>query len=171
MSKLPADCWNEIFEYLEDDIHTLYSCILVNRLWCEVSVRILWRNEQNYTTSNFSTLITCLPNESKEILSKNEITILTPTLKPPIFNYASFCKVLSVNRVYYKIGRLLKNQQNILLQSLKNYTFIVMQEVLQMFMKEIPSLRTLFFLPISIYNFFLMSWSKRLFKKSLRIKL
>ncbi|EXX78059.1 hypothetical protein RirG_018350 [Rhizophagus irregularis DAOM 197198w] len=116
MSKLPADCWNEIFEYLEDDIHTLYSCILVNRLWCEVSVRILWRNEQNYTTSNFSTLITCLPNESKEILSKNEITILTPTLKPPIFNYASFCKVLSVNRVYYKIGRLLKNQQNILLQ-------------------------------------------------------
>ncbi|PKY50260.1 hypothetical protein RhiirA4_466644 [Rhizophagus irregularis] len=160
MSKLPADCWNEIFEYLEDDIHTLYSCILVNRLWCEVSVRILWRNEQNYTTSNFSTLITCLPNESKGILSKNEITILTPTLKPPTFNYASFCKVLSVNRVYYKIGRLLKNQQNILLQSLENYILIVMQEVLQMFMKEISSLRTLFFYPYPYITFSLCPGAK-----------
>ena len=44
MSQLPADCLNEIFEYLEKDKATLRSCLLVNRLWCEVSVRILWRN-------------------------------------------------------------------------------------------------------------------------------
>ena len=43
MSQLPADFINEIFEYLDDDKITLYSCLLVNRLWCEVSVRILWR--------------------------------------------------------------------------------------------------------------------------------
>ncbi|CAB4382243.1 unnamed protein product [Rhizophagus irregularis] len=160
MSKLLADCWNEIFEYLEGDIRTLYSCILVNRLWCEVSVRILWRNEWNYTTSNFSTLITCLPNESKEILSKNAITILTPTLKPPTFNYASFCKVLSVNRVYYKIERLLKNQQNILSRNLINYTQIVTQEVLQMFMKEISSLRNLIFSPSPYITFSLYPGAK-----------
>ncbi|PKY59606.1 hypothetical protein RhiirA4_482480 [Rhizophagus irregularis] len=160
MSKLPADCWNEIFEYLEDNIHTLYSCILVNRLWCEVSVRILWRNDWNYTTSIFSTLIACLPNESKEILSKNEITILTPTLKPPTFNYASFCKVLSVNRIYYNIERLLKNQQNILLQNLKNYTLIVVQEVLKMFMKEISSLRSLTFTSVPYITFSLYPGAK-----------
>ena len=45
---LPADCLNEIFENLEDDKVTLHSCLLVNRLWCEVSVRILWRNIWNY---------------------------------------------------------------------------------------------------------------------------
>ena len=44
MFQLLADCLYEIFEYLEDDKVTLHSCLLVNRLWCEIAVRILWRN-------------------------------------------------------------------------------------------------------------------------------
>src|SRR6266536_4469745 len=103
MSQLLADCLNEIFEYLEDDKFTLNSCILVNRFWCEVSVRIFWRNVENYSILNFNTLIACLPNESKEILNENGIIISTPTSKSPTFNYASFCKVLSIGRVKYKI--------------------------------------------------------------------
>src|SRR5436190_5346197 len=75
MSQLPADCINEIFEHLEDDDATLYSCLLVNRLWCKISVRILWRNIRNYNT-----LIACLPNESKEILYNNKI-IFQPQLQ------------------------------------------------------------------------------------------
>ena len=59
-----------------------------------------------------------LPNESKEILLENGIIISTPTSKPPIFNYASFCKVLWIDQVYSKIGQLL--QQSILSQSLDN---------------------------------------------------
>src|ERR1051325_2574651 len=106
MSQLPADCINEIFEHLEDDDLTLRSCLLVNRLWCKVAVRILWRNVWNYSTWNFHTLIACLPNESKEILNRNGIVISTPSSKPPMFNYASFCKVMSVSHVDYKIGLL-----------------------------------------------------------------
>ena len=74
MSQLPSDCLNEIFEYLddlEDDKVTLRSCLLVNRLWCEVSVRILWKRVRNYNT-----LIACLPNESKEILSNNNRLVM-----------------------------------------------------------------------------------------------
>ena len=41
---LPADCLNEIFENLDDDKITLRSCLLVSRLWCKISVRILWRD-------------------------------------------------------------------------------------------------------------------------------
>ena len=41
---LPSDCLNEIFENLEKDKTTLHSCLLVNHLWCEVSVEILWRD-------------------------------------------------------------------------------------------------------------------------------
>ena len=94
MPQLPADCLNEIFEYLEDDKFTLYSCILVNRLWCEVSVRILWRNSyNNYNSRTYNTLISCLPNESKEIISENRIVISTKTLKPPIFIYAAFSNI------------------------------------------------------------------------------
>ena len=40
--QLPPDCLNEIFEFLENDIAALYSCLLVNRSWCEVAVIILW---------------------------------------------------------------------------------------------------------------------------------
>src|SRR5437762_332736 len=97
--RLPADCLNEIFENLDDDKTTLHSCLLVSRLWCKISVRILWRDiwsikydiynsdprpihnfrvlmtpKQTFPTLRlksrvasaiFSTLISCLPNESK----------------------------------------------------------------------------------------------------------
>src|SRR5436305_865640 len=72
MSQLSADCLNEIFEYLENDAVTLRSCLLVNRLWCKVSVRILWRRIRNYNT-----LIACLPNDSKDILFKNGVITST----------------------------------------------------------------------------------------------
>src|SRR6266542_110937 len=146
MSQLPADCLNEIFEYLEDDQSTLHSCILVNRSWCEISVRIFWRDVWNYNISNFSTLIACLPKESKEVLYENGIIISTPTSKFPTFNYASFCKVLSINRVYYMIRRLLNNQNSLILrQNLDKNTNIVLQEIWKMFTSEISSLKSLEF--------------------------
>ncbi|PKB93116.1 hypothetical protein RhiirA5_442286 [Rhizophagus irregularis] len=45
MSKLPADCLFEIFEFLANDKESLYSCLLVNKLWSTISVRILWRDK------------------------------------------------------------------------------------------------------------------------------
>src|SRR6266542_6704360 len=100
--QLPADCLNEIFEYLEDKTD-LRSCLLVNHLWCEVSVRILWTSIQNHNT-----LIACLPKESKEILYKNEIFISAPTSKSPLFNYVTFIKSLSMNEIGGKITNLLQ---------------------------------------------------------------
>src|SRR5256885_1630594 len=109
---MSTDCINEIFKYFEKDETTLRSCLLVNRFWCEVSVRILWRNIRNYNT-----LITCLPNESKEILYKNGIMTSTLATELPMFNYPSFCKVLSVDQVNGEIGKLLRNQQSVSLQN------------------------------------------------------
>src|ERR1051326_3875624 len=137
MSRLSADCLNEIFEYLEDDKVTLRSCLLVNRLWCEVSVRILWRKIRNYNT-----LIACLPNDSKDILFKNGIITLTLASKSPMFNYASFCKVLSVYRVYKKIVQLLENQQSGSSQNLNN-VYVVIREIFKLLMNQISSLKGL----------------------------
>jgi len=50
---MSRDCLNEIFDYLEQDepgLRSLRSCLLVNRLWCEVSVPILWKSIRNYDT-------------------------------------------------------------------------------------------------------------------------
>src|SRR2546421_4296157 len=125
---LLTECLNEIFENLEDDKITLHSCLLVSRLWCKISVRILWRNIWNVKYSNhrseatsaiLSTLISCLPNESKELLQKNEIFISTP-LKTPLFNYTAFCKVLSINEISQTIHEVLKSQPFIISSRLIN---------------------------------------------------
>src|SRR6266498_254189 len=139
MSQLPDDCLNEIFEYLEYDKITLYSCLLVNRLWCKISVRILWRNIRNYNT-----LITCLPNESKEILFKNKIIFPNTTSKPPIFNYASFCKFLSVVDVSRNIRMLLNEQTHISTQNLDDNVTKVSQEIFKLLMNQVSSLRELY---------------------------
>ncbi|PKY18712.1 hypothetical protein RhiirB3_431583 [Rhizophagus irregularis] len=145
MSKLSYDCLNDIFEYLENDKDTLHSCILVNRLWCEVSVRIFWRNGYDYNISNLNTLVACLPNESKEILNENGIIISTPTSKFPIFNYASFCKILPIYRVRFKIRKLLNNQQSILFTNLNNNVIIVEREIHKMLMNQISLKKLIFF--------------------------
>lgn len=36
ITTLPIDCLHEIFEYLGKDITTLRSCLLVNRILCEI---------------------------------------------------------------------------------------------------------------------------------------
>jgi hypothetical protein len=142
MSQLFTDCLNEIFEHLSDDRYTLHSCILVNRLWCEVAIRFLWRNIENYRYSTFNTLIACLPNESKEVLQKNGIIFSTPT---PIFNYASFCKALSIRMVcdnlelLFSENQLLKNTP----QSLDYSINIIAQEIIKLFITQIPSLKQL----------------------------
>src|SRR5437016_10415006 len=130
--QLPVDCLNEIFEYLEEDKPSLHSCLLVNRLWCKISVRILWRNIWNssHILRNrrlLSTLIACLPNESKELLFENVIFISTPTSKPPLFNYASFCKVLLIYKIVYMI--------NIVLREISERR-LVANEVVKMFTNQ-----------------------------------
>src|SRR5438128_974683 len=109
MSQLSFDCLNEIFEYLGDKV-TLHSCLLVNRLWCEVAVRFLWKDTRNYNTTNIITLIACLPNESKKLLRDNGIIIPPPTSKPPMFNYAAFCRSLSTSSINSNIHALIINK-------------------------------------------------------------
>ncbi|RIA86053.1 hypothetical protein C1645_829882 [Glomus cerebriforme] len=82
----------------------------------------------------FRTLIACLPNSSKEILHKNGIIISPPTSKPPMFNYATFCKVLSINQVHYMLELLLKNQQPTLTE---NDTLILSQEIFKHYLVKL----------------------------------
>ena len=146
MPQLPADILGEIFELLEDDRKTLYSCLLVNCLWCKIAVRILWRNNSYYHSKTFVTLIACLPNESKEILNNNGIIIPTPTSKSPMFNYAAFCKSLSIDIIESKAKIILiKNQQTISSDDddFKNKVHILTHEILKLFMNQISSLKYL----------------------------
>src|ERR1044072_3773058 len=136
MSQLNADCLNKIFEYIDKDKATLHSCLLVNRLWCEVSVRILWTSVWNYDT-----LIARLPDESKEILCKHGIITSTSSSKHPLFNYVAFIRNLEIDDV---IKNILKNYKSTTPQNLNYKKYIIAQEIYKLF-DQISSLRELHF--------------------------
>ncbi len=119
---------------------------MVNHLWYEVSVRILWTNIQNYNT-----LFVCLSNESKKILSKNSIIISTPISNSLLFNYVTFIKCLSVNKID-KIMENLDLLQPITIQSLNYLKYILAQEMYKMFMNQISSLKELEFFSTSQFS-------------------
>jgi len=117
--QLSVDCIYEIFEYLEDDKVTLHSCLLVDRLYCEIAVRILWRNVWNFqcnlrfkshmSLSIIGTLIACLPKESKDLLHKNEI-LFTTIQKPPLLIMHHFVKLSRFIKLKRWLNIFLKNE-------------------------------------------------------------
>src|SRR5947209_3158333 len=105
--QLNNDCVNEIFEYFS--VNTLFSCLLINRCWFEKVVSLLWKDIWDYNIPDksshiaiISTLISCLPNKSKTLLSKYEIF---NTSKSPFIQYASLCEVISI----YKMDLMIQN--------------------------------------------------------------
>src|ERR1044072_2162511 len=97
MEKLNVDCLYLIFNELTDN-KSLYSCLLVNKEWCNIVVPILWKKcLKNYLYGDeirlFNTILSCLPLSSKQLLSDNDIKLpSTILLKTPLFNYISFCE-------------------------------------------------------------------------------
>ena len=43
---------NEIIQYFRHDFPTLHSCILVNKLWCRLTIPILWEDPFSIITEN-----------------------------------------------------------------------------------------------------------------------
>ena len=66
---------------------------------------------------------------------------MTPTWKPSLFNYASFCKVLSICEIDLMI--LYAEQWSITLQKSDFNKYLVLQEILKMFMNQILFLKSL----------------------------
>jgi hypothetical protein len=104
MIRFNLDCLSLIFNELESDKKSLYSCILVNRQWCQLIVPILWRKYPLYYEKSgkklFNTILSGLPTSSKQLLFDNNIKLpLTILSKPLLFNYVSFCKYLETGTI------------------------------------------------------------------------
>ncbi|CAG8674480.1 39910_t:CDS:1 [Gigaspora margarita] len=131
MSSLPADCLSIIFKYFYNDLTTLYSCLLVNTLWCSTIIPILWSNPWKYhyellpngylSTDHkrstqveiqslllLRTLSSCFSNDSKQFLRNYGICI---NFGPPFFNYAKYCRSLNTYDIDYMLRKAQKNHQ------------------------------------------------------------
>ena len=101
MSKLNKDIIFLILEELQNDRKALYSCLMVNRTWCETTVPILWKNPRPTKNSKNIKLVYAiflhLSEESREILKNKEINLFTETSQRPLFIYIGFWRYLNLN--------------------------------------------------------------------------
>src|SRR5437016_5601860 len=140
MSKLNKDTLFLIFEELQDDSKSLFSCLMVNRLWCETVIPILWRNPWNYTInynnkhSLYYIITFYLPNDIKEFLTGQGIQLPSILHQSLLFDYLSFCRSINVKTInsVISIGSTLAYNQ-----------FLLQQEFYSHFMRKCPELKYL----------------------------
>src|SRR6266496_5713687 len=103
MSKLNKDVLFLIFEELQDDSKSLFSSLMVNKLWCETVIPILWRNpwcyDINYSNKSylFITIAFYLSDDTKESLIRQGIQLPSISHQSFLFDYLSFCRSINVN--------------------------------------------------------------------------
>ncbi|CAB5156312.1 unnamed protein product [Rhizophagus irregularis] len=91
----------EVIKYFKNDFSTLYSCVLVNRLWCRITIPLLWENPFLIPSKNYkknSNLIEIylydLNDDLKTKLDQYGIRDNSLT-SSALFNYPSFLKYLN----------------------------------------------------------------------------
>ncbi|CAG8544158.1 39244_t:CDS:2 [Gigaspora margarita] len=128
LTSIPPEIYQNIFKDLDTD--SLYSVILVNRIWCSNAISILWQNPlellyQNDDSEYFETdvksviktYISCLPKESKLMLSFTDLCIdlLTSSSSIPTFNYPSFLHTLNYVLLSDSVNRIIKDNANVMM--------------------------------------------------------
>ncbi|PKC69736.1 hypothetical protein RhiirA1_503661 [Rhizophagus irregularis] len=107
-SQLSTETWTQIFNYLESRAD-LHSCLLVNRLWCRIMVKILWEHPFSYNMSHekfksiLKTYLTCLNERSIERLEESGIKLIMFNNKKPMFAYNEFLRDLVIDSIRFDI--------------------------------------------------------------------
>ncbi|RGB36613.1 hypothetical protein C1646_666835 [Rhizophagus diaphanus] len=96
----------EVIKYFRNDVLTLHSCILVNRLWCRLATQLLWENPFSVRTENYDNYIEIylqyLNDDFKTKLK--EYNIINNSLPSnTLFNYSSFLKYLNINKLIFSV--------------------------------------------------------------------
>ncbi|RIA91679.1 hypothetical protein C1645_821688 [Glomus cerebriforme] len=105
---------DEIIQYFRGDFSTLYSCILVNRLWCRLAIPLLWENPFSNHYKNYQNLqkfhyieiyLHYLNDYDKAKFNNHEIKINFLNTSNTLFNYPSFIKCLNTYEIVQSILR------------------------------------------------------------------
>ncbi|KAF0547181.1 hypothetical protein F8M41_000751 [Gigaspora margarita] len=91
-----------ILNNLNNEFNSLYSCALVSRHWCKISIPILWQDPFSFRKSSLfiSKYFSSLDEDEKFVLK--ECGINTESSKT-LFDYAQFIKVLEISRLERKV--------------------------------------------------------------------
>ncbi|UZO02483.1 uncharacterized protein OCT59_020963 [Rhizophagus irregularis] len=128
-----------IIQYFRKDISTLYSCILINRLWCRLAIPLLWEDpfpkkdpfsreyleNQHFIEIYLSKLNEDVKTKLYEYGVNNNL-ISSNTL---LFNYPSFIKYLNIDEIFSSIRTWVDTVVDLILQNpnltynIRNLTF------------------------------------------------
>ncbi|CAG8560309.1 23076_t:CDS:2 [Rhizophagus irregularis] len=141
MSKLNKDILYLIFEEFQDDLKSLFSCLMVNKSWCKTAVPVLWRNPWSYKGNNyriksslFTIIVYYLFDSIKEFITSKVIQLPSISNKSLSFDYLSYCRsinVITINRIT-SIGSTSAYDQ-----------FFIQEEFYLLLMRKCPELRYL----------------------------
>ncbi|PKC67155.1 hypothetical protein RhiirA1_458786 [Rhizophagus irregularis] len=94
-------------DYFKNDFSTLYSCILVNRLWCP----LLWENPFSNPTKNYNFIEIYLHNLNGDLITELNEYRIEDNLFPSntLFNYPSLIKYLNIWKILPPISEWTKN--------------------------------------------------------------
>ncbi|PKK58444.1 hypothetical protein RhiirC2_796288 [Rhizophagus irregularis] len=104
MPKLYKDILYLIFQELQDNKETLYSCLFVDKTWCETIIPILWKDPWKFLKNGCKLrkreLLLNLINSNLSDESKNKLgQYFNFSYKKPLFNYVSYCKHLNLMEI------------------------------------------------------------------------
>ncbi|RGB36614.1 hypothetical protein C1646_813944 [Rhizophagus diaphanus] len=100
----------EIIKYFHNDFSTLYSCVLVNRLWCRLAAPLLWENPFSICIRNYNYLEIYLQYLNNDIKTKlKEYKVINNSLPSnTFFNYTMFLKYLNIRKFILSFEKWLK---------------------------------------------------------------
>ncbi|RIB28874.1 hypothetical protein C2G38_2058218 [Gigaspora rosea] len=98
-----------ILNHLSNESYSLYSCALVSRHWCKMSIPTLWRDPFSFNQKPMfiSRYFSFLSDDDKFILNECGITVDFPNT---LFNYAKFLKVLDLSLLDDKVQEWIDSQ-------------------------------------------------------------
>ncbi|GBB99242.1 hypothetical protein RclHR1_03460011 [Rhizophagus clarus] len=128
MLKLNKDILYLIFEELQNDKNTLYSCLTVNKIWCEIIVLILWKNPWKYLNdgkekSLFNIITSHISAESKSNLNSKGIHFMMTQYRRPYFDYINLCKHLNLGEISRIIENIYSLQEEFKISNIKIVIF------------------------------------------------
>ncbi|RIB29112.1 hypothetical protein C2G38_2137014 [Gigaspora rosea] len=103
MGNMP-ELMEDILNNLNNEFYSLYSCALVSRHWCKISIPILWRDPFSFEKKPLfiSNYFSSLGEDEKFVLRKCGINA---DLSKKLFDYARFLKVLDLSRLESKVNK------------------------------------------------------------------
>jgi hypothetical protein len=124
-----------IFKELQHDIKTLFTCLTVNKTWCETIIPILWKNPWKSSLKEKNSLcnviISHLSDESRKNLKSQGVDFLTNHYQRPLFNYVNFCRQLNLNNLNKIIST---NDHIVTFSTIKKE--IIEKEIINLFINE-----------------------------------